>query len=142
MSKPRLIQFITGLIFALDGVGGGYLSGGATASASVIVFYVLLGLLSVAVPGLLSSAALGQPLRVMRETISATRNDGDLTRRIEVTGDREVGPTTTACNDLLSTFHSITTRIVFNAAQVAEMAVGMKEVAGNAEETARIAQQA
>jgi len=142
-------------------------------TAGVMVFYAVLGLAVVILPGLMMASTLGRPLEVMRKSISDTRNDGDLTRRVEVSSGA-IEPTASAYNELLSAFHGITTRIVFNASQVAamagkmisesentargsqeqtaaaeaaaeavaEMAGGMHEVAGNADETAHIAQQA
>jgi methyl-accepting chemotaxis protein len=170
--QARLIHGLAGLVVAGAGLGGVYLAGG-NATAGVIVFYVVLGLAVMVVPGLMVASSLGRPLEEMRQSISDTRNDGDLTRRVEVSSGA-IEPAASAYNDLLSAFHGITTRIVFNAGQVAtmadkliteaestargsqeqndaaeaaaeavaEMAGGMNEVAGNAEETARIALQA
>jgi methyl-accepting chemotaxis protein len=171
--QARLIHGTAGLLVAGVGVGGVYLAG-ADASPGVMVYYAMLGLVVAILPSLVVARSLGRPLAAMREAIAATRNDGDLTRYVKVPPHSAIEPAAVAYNELLSTFHSITTRIVFNSGQVtamaeklmreaentahgsveqnaaaeaaaeavAEMAGGMSEVASNAEETARIAQQA
>jgi methyl-accepting chemotaxis protein len=171
--QARLIHGVAGLVVAGAGVGGVYLAG-ATPTWGILIFYAVLGLGVVLVPSLMVSSLLARPLEIMREAISATRSDGDLTRRVEVSSGSGIGVAASAYNELLSTFHSITTRIVFNAGQVsvmadalmreaentardsveqnaaaeaaaeavAEMSGGISEVASNAAETARIAQQA
>lgn len=172
-TRVGLIHGMAGVAVTAAGLGGVAFAGGAL-SGGVISFFVVLGLLVAFVPNLIAASMVGHPLQVLRETISATRNDGDLTRRVDVPAGCGIAPAADAYNDLLSSFHSITTRLVFNAGQVAEMAGklikeaentaqgsseqnnaaeaaaeavaemagGMNDVAGNAEETARIAQQA
>ena len=119
--QARLIHGAAGLVIVGAGIGGVYLAG-ATPTLGVMVFYAVLGLLVVLVPSLMVSSSLGRPLDVMRETISATRSDGDLTRQVIVSPGSGIDAAATAYNDLLMTFHSITTRIVFNASQVSTMA--------------------
>jgi methyl-accepting chemotaxis protein len=171
--QARLIHGAAGLLLGGIGLGGVYLAG-ATPSVGVVAFYVALGLGVIFLPSMMVAATIGRPLDRMRGVIQATRNDGDLTRQVEVAASGGIEPAAKAYNELLTTFHDITTRIVFNSGQVAEMAEklmseaeqtaagsleqsqaaetaaeavaemagGMREVAGNAEETARIAQQA
>lgn len=171
--QARLINGIAGLIVAGAGVGGVYLAG-ATPSIGIVAFYGGLGLAVIFVPSLIMGGSIGRPLERMREIISATRSDGDLTRRVEISSGSALQPAATAYNELIASFQGIITRVVFNAKQVAEMAEtlireaestargsadqnaaaeaaaeavaemagGMSEVAGNAEETAQIAQQA
>jgi methyl-accepting chemotaxis protein len=171
--QARLIHGIVGAVIAGAGLGG-VVFAGASLSAGVIIFYAVLGLVVALLPGMIVSSSLGRPLETLRESISATRRDGDLTRSVPVSSGSGVESVATAYNQLLETFHSITTRIVFNSSQVsrmadklireagntadgskeqndaaeaaaeavAEMAGGMSEVAGNAEETAQIARQA
>ena len=171
--KTDLVCAAIGLLVTGAGMGGVYLAG-ATPDGAVLAYFIVLGLVVGIFPPRILSATLGSPLKLMQDTISATRNDGDLTRRIEAPAGSPIAPAAQAYNELLASFQDITTRIVFNAAQVtamsekliseaentargsheqndaaeaaaeavAEMAGGMGEVAVNAEETARIAQQA
>jgi methyl-accepting chemotaxis protein len=135
--QARLIHGLAGLAVAGAGIGGVYLAG-ASASAGVVAFYAVLGLLVAVIPGLIVRASLGRPLEDMRESISATRRDGDLTRRAEVPPHGAIAPVATAYNELLSTFHSITTRIVFNSGQVSQMA---EKLMREAERTAQGSQE-
>jgi len=135
--QARLVHALAGLAVAGIGVGGVYLAG-AEPGIGVIALYAALGAVVVVLPGLLAQAHLGRPLEALRESIDATRSDGDLTRHVEVAPGSPIAPTATAYNDLLSTFHSITTRIVFNATQVAAMA---EKLMREAENTARGSQE-
>ncbi|MDX9993793.1 MAG: methyl-accepting chemotaxis protein [Rhodocyclaceae bacterium] len=135
--QARLIHGGAGLAVAAAGLGGVYLAG-ASATPGIVIFYVVLGSLVAIIPGLIVRAHLGRPLDTMREAISATRNDGDLTRSVDVPPGGAVGPVATAYNQLLSTFHGITTRIVFNSEQVAGMA---DKLIREAENTARGSQE-
>jgi methyl-accepting chemotaxis protein len=119
--QARLIHGAAGVLIALVGIGGVELSGGAM-TPGVIALFVALGLVVGILPSLMVGATLVGPLEVLRTTIRATRNDGDLTRQIVVSASSGVSPVADAYNELLNTFHSITTRIVFNAGQVAGMA--------------------
>lgn len=135
--QARLIHGMAGLAVAAAGVAGVYVAG-ANATPEVVIFYLVLGALVAIVPSLIVSAHLGRPLESMRESISATRSDGDLTRLVKVPAGGAVGPVATAYNELLTTFHSITTRIVFNSEQVAGMA---EKLIREAENTARGSQE-
>jgi len=135
--QARLIHSVAGLMVAGAGLGGVYLAG-ASASAGVIAFYAALGLVVAILPSLMVAASLGRPLALMRETIGETRNDGDLTRRVEVSSGSAIAPAATAYNELLASFHGITTRIVFNAGQVSAMAA---KLISEAESTARGSQE-
>jgi len=130
--QARLMHGMAGLLVAGAGLGGVYLAGGA-ATTGVIVFYAVLGLAVMILPGLMVTSGLGRPLEEMRKSISDTRNDGDLTRRVEVSSG-PIEPAASAYNDLLCAFHAITTRIIFNAGQVATMA---DKLIREAESTAR-----
>jgi methyl-accepting chemotaxis protein len=87
-----------------------------------VAFYVVLGLLVAVAPAIIVQASLGRPLEAMRESISATRRDGDLSRKVDVPAHGAIAPVARAYNELLATFHCIVTRIVFNSGQVAQMA--------------------
>jgi len=171
--QARLIHGLAGAVVAGAGIGGVYFSGGSLGTG-LVAFYVILGFAVIVLPSMIVSSSLGRPLEVLRESISATRNDGDLTRSVDIQPGSGIEPVANAYNELLAAFHSITTRIIFNSVQVAsvaakliseaestsrgsqeqnaaaeaaaeavaEMAGGMREVAGNAEETAQIALQA
>jgi methyl-accepting chemotaxis protein len=127
--QARLIHGTAGLVVMGAGIGGVYLAG-ATPTLSVLILYAVLGLLVVLVPSLVVASLLGRPLEVMRETISTTRSDGDLSRRLVVSSSA-IEPTAQAYNELLESFHAITTRIVFNATQVAGMAEKLMHEAAN-----------
>ncbi len=135
--QARLIHGMAGLAVAAAGIAGVYVAG-VSATPEVVIFYLVLGALVAIVPSLIANAHLGRPLESMRESISATRSDGDLTRLVKVPAGGAVGPVATAYNDLLTTFHSITTRIVFNSEQVAGMA---EKLIREAENTARGSQE-
>ena len=171
--EARVIHGIAGVVVAAAGIGGVYLAG-ATPTFAVLSFYIVLGLVVVLLPGMMVSSSIGKPLDRMREAIIATAQDGDISRRVEVSKGSAIESTATAYNELIDSFRGITTRIVFNSKQVAEMSAtllresettakgsldqnaaaeaaaeavaemsgGIGEVALNAEETARIAQQA
>ncbi len=119
--QARLIHGTAGLLLGGLGLGGVYLAG-ATPSMLVVAFYVALGLGVIFLPSMMVASTIGRPLDRMREAIHTTRNDGDLTREVEVTASGGIEPAAKAYNELLATFHDITTRIVFNAGQVADMA--------------------
>ncbi|MCX8018781.1 MAG: methyl-accepting chemotaxis protein, partial [Rhodocyclaceae bacterium] len=133
----RLGLAVAALLVAAAGLGGVYLAG-ATPSAATIVFYLLLGLLAVFAPSLILAGRLSRLLEPLRASIAATRRDGDLTRAADSPPASPIAPLATAYNELLSTFHSITTRIIFNADQVARMA---DKLMREAESTARGSQE-
>ena len=116
-----MIYGVTGLAVSATGLGGVALAGGAL-TPLVVALFVGLGLVVVILPIMMVKMHLAGPLETLRQSISATRNDGDLTRCVEVPSASGIAPVASAYNDLLSTFHSITTRIVFNSSQVAVMA--------------------
>jgi methyl-accepting chemotaxis protein len=130
--QARLIHGTAGLLLGGFGLGGVYLAG-ATPSLLVVAFYAALGLGVIFLPSMMVASALGRPLDRMRAAIQATRNDGDLTRQVEVAASGGIEPAARAYNELLTTFHDITTRIVFNSGQVAEMA---EKLISEAEKTA------
>lgn len=119
--QARVIHGAAGVVVALVGLAGVELSGGAM-TAGVVALFVVLGLIVGIMPSLMVGATLVGPLNTLRTSIRATRNDGDLTRQIVVPETSGIAPAAQAYNELLNTFHSITTRIVFNAGQVAGMA--------------------
>ncbi len=112
---------LVGLVAAGVGIAGVYLAG-AEPGGGVIALYAALGLAVAALPGLFVQARLGKPLEVLRESILATRNDGDLSRRVELAPSSPVAPAAAAYDELLSSFCSIITRIAFNSATLATMA--------------------
>jgi methyl-accepting chemotaxis protein len=130
--QARLIHGSAGLLLGGIGLGGVYLAG-ATPSLVVVAFYAALGLGVIFLPSMMVASTIGRPLDRMRAAIQATRNDGDLTRQVEVAASGGIEPAARAYNELLTTFHDITTRIVFNSGQVAEMA---EKLISEAEKTA------
>jgi len=128
--QARLIHGTVGVLMAGAGMGGVLLAG-AQLTTGVVAFYVALGLLVAVLPSLVVAARLGRPLDRLRESIRATRNDGDLTRHVELSVGSPVGSVAAAYNELLTTFHGIVTRIVFNSTQVATMAEKLMHEAEN-----------
>jgi methyl-accepting chemotaxis protein len=119
--QARLIHGTAGLLLGGLGLAGVYLAG-ATPGMPVVAFYVALGVGVIFLPSMMVASTIGRPLDRMREAIHTTRNDGDLTREVEVAASGGIESAARAYNELLATFHDITTRIVFNAGQVADMA--------------------
>ncbi|HNH36304.1 MAG TPA: hypothetical protein PK375_10330, partial [Rhodocyclaceae bacterium] len=66
---------------AVVGNGAIYLSGVAP-SAGAVVLLILFGLAVAVVPTIVVRALITGPAERLRETIEATRNDGDLARRV------------------------------------------------------------
>ncbi len=121
MTHARIAHGLAGLILAGAGIGGVYLSGG-TPTPIVIVLYVALGLVVAVLPLMVIASSFAKPLEHLRETIAATRSDGDLSRRAKVSPGCAIAPTAQAYNELIASFQGISTRIVYNAHQVADAA--------------------
>src|SRR5512143_488886 len=117
VSQARWAHVLAGLLLAGAGIAGVYLAG-ATPSIGVILFYAVLGLAVAIVPVLIVSRNVGKPIEQLREVISSTRSDGDLSRRAEVDSGSSIAATAQAYNELISSFQGISTRIVFNSEQV------------------------
>ncbi|MGE5466422.1 MAG: methyl-accepting chemotaxis protein [Ignavibacteria bacterium] len=117
----RLAHGFAGLLVAGAGLFGVYLAG-ATPTAGIVAFYVLVGLVVAVVPAMVAARSLGTPLERLRETIDSTRSDGDLARRALVSPGSGIAPTARAYNELIASFQGIVTRIVFTAQQVGEAA--------------------
>lgn len=122
--RARLIHGAAGLTVSAVGLAGVALAGGVF-TPPVVALFIGLGVIAVILPNMMIGAQLTGPLDTLRQSICATRNDGDLTRCVEVSSASGIAPVAVAYNDLLSTFHSITTRIVFNSSQVADMAANL-----------------
>ena len=135
--RASLIHGAAGLVVAVASGGGVYLAGGQV-TTGVALYFIVLGALVAAIPSLFVAAFLGRPLQTMRDTISATRNDGDLTRQVILPAGNTIAPAAQSYNELLATFHSIITRILFNSTQVAGMA---EKLIREAENTARGSQE-
>ncbi|MCX7898214.1 MAG: hypothetical protein N2441_10120, partial [Rhodocyclaceae bacterium] len=77
--EARWIHGLAGITLAGFGLAGVYFAGGDL-TPGVWAWFVTLGLVVVFLPALRVGSALGRPLADLREVISATRQDGDLTR--------------------------------------------------------------
>jgi methyl-accepting chemotaxis protein len=108
------------------------LLGGGSASIGVVTLAVGIGALVAIVPGIYVERNLARPLQNLRASISATRRDGDLTRRAGDTGGG-VATTAAAYDELIATFQGIVSRIVFNSKQVGRAA---DDLIGEAKESA------
>ena len=91
---------------------GGELSGG------IVAWFVTLGLLAAVVVCVYGARAVFAPLEHLREVITRTRNDGDLARRAEVASASNLAPLAAAYNELIVSFNSIVTRVIFTSQQV------------------------
>ena len=131
--QTRLAQGAAGLLVTGAGIGGVHLAG-AEASAGIVVFYLVWGMLAVFAAGPILAGNLKRPLAALHESIATTRQDGDLTRSVAAPPGSPIAPVAKAYSELLTTFHSIITRIVFNADQIAKMA---EKLMREAENTAR-----
>ena len=116
-----LVHIGAGLVLAVAGIGGVRLAGGEI-GLGVASFYLLIGLLVAVMPPLVIARRLTRPMRELESAMGTTRIDGDLARRVEPAADGIVGPAATAYNELISSFRSIVSRILFTSEQVAHMA--------------------
>ena len=120
-SRIPLLHVAVGLLIA----GGGPLlieQAGGTSSIAVIVACVVFGAIVAIVPGMHFRHRVQAPLNALRDVISLTRNDGDLTRRLDQPPDSVIAPSTEAYNGLVATLRGIITRILFASNQVARVA--------------------
>ncbi|MBL8488247.1 MAG: methyl-accepting chemotaxis protein [Rhodocyclaceae bacterium] len=116
-----LVHGAAGVGVAVAGLGAVHLSG-ASPGAGAVALLILLGLVVAVVPTLVVRALITGPAERLRETIEATRNDGDLARRVAAADGGETAGAASAFNALIGSFQGIITRIVFNAKQVADAA--------------------
>jgi methyl-accepting chemotaxis protein len=116
-----LVHVGAGLLLALVGVAGVRMAGGEV-SFGIGLFYLFFGLLVAVVPPIFIARRLTRPLRDLEEAMNSTRVDGDLGRQAEASGDHVVGPAATAYNQLITSFRSIVSRILFTSEQVEHMA--------------------
>jgi methyl-accepting chemotaxis protein len=116
-----LVHVGSGLILAIAGMIGVRLAGGEI-GLGVASFYLLIGLLVAVVPPLVIASRLTRPMRELESAMGATRVDGDLARSVAPSGDAIVGPAATAYNELIASFRSIVSRILFTSEQVAHAA--------------------
>jgi methyl-accepting chemotaxis protein len=111
----------SGVLLVAAGIAGVYWSG-ATPTIGVIFMFVLVGGLIAIIPALVVSATLGRPLQTLRDDISSTRSDGDLSRRVVVPEGSGAAAAARSFNELIGSFQGIVSRIVFNSRQVAHTA--------------------
>ena len=120
-SRIQLLHVAVGLLIA----GGGPLlveHAGGTSSIAVMVTCVVFGAVAAIVPGMHFRHRVQNPLNALRDVIALTRNDGDLTRRLDQPPDSVIAPSTEAYNGLVATLRGIITRILFASNQVARVA--------------------
>ncbi|MBI5784231.1 MAG: methyl-accepting chemotaxis protein [Rhodocyclales bacterium] len=116
-----LVHGAAGLVLAGAGIGGVRLAGGEV-GPGIASFYVLMALLVAVVPPLVIARRLTRPMRELEAAMGATRDDGDLARSVAASRDGIVGPAAKAYNELITSFRSIVSRILFTSEQVAHMA--------------------
>ena len=120
-SRLRVIHAVTGIAVGLSGILMVAIGGGEI-GAGIVAAFILQGLTIVVVPALFFDRTLGGPVEGVREVIQATRNDGDLSRRVDVTPASSIAPLAGAINELFASFQGIISRVVFNSHQLAQAA--------------------
>jgi methyl-accepting chemotaxis protein len=116
-----LVHIAAAVFLAGAGIGGVKMAGGEV-GLGVASFYVLVALLVAVLPPLVIARRLTGPMRELEKAMGATRDDGDLARTVEASGDGIVGPAAKAYNELITSFRSIISRILFTSEQVAHTA--------------------
>jgi methyl-accepting chemotaxis protein len=116
-----LVHIGAGLVLALAGLAGVSMAGGEV-GIGVAAFYLVLGLLVAVVPPLIIAVRVTRPMRELEDAMAAARVEGDLARGVSVSSGGMVGPAAMAYNELIASFRSIVSRIVFTSEQVANMA--------------------
>jgi methyl-accepting chemotaxis protein len=132
-----VVHGIAGLLLAAGGAGIVSYAGGVL-GAEVILFLVMLGIAVAVVPSVFFNAAIAGPVNQMRDVMHATRNDGDLARRVLVPQGSSVAPAASAYNELMATIQGIVTRVLFNSNQLAQAA---EKLIAEARETASSSEQ-
>ena len=118
--RTRIINYLAGLLCAGGGLLVVYLAG-ATPGLGVVLLNVATGLAVALVPNWYFSRTTATPLRELRDTITATRSDGDLARRAPLSAGSVAGAAR-SYNELMATFLGIVSRVMFNSRQVAQAA--------------------
>ena len=131
-SRMPWIHVAAGLIVATGGAGVVSYAGGVLGIDVILLLLVLAALIAV-VPSLYFNATVSGPVGHMREVLHATRNDGDLVRRVLVPDSSSLAPVAGAYNELMATFQGIITRVLFNSDQLARAA---EKLIAEARETA------
>ena len=127
-----LVHLGAGALLALCGIAAVYLSGAAP-SAGAIALLLLAAALVALLPSLYVRRAFARPLAELRQTITGTRSDGDLSRRARLGGNAGIDLAAGAYNALMESFQGIISRIIFNSKQVAATA---ERLIATAKETA------
>ena len=113
---------VRGVAFVLFGLGLGVATwslatlGAGWAGWGVVLVVVVVASLLV---GALVEMTVLRPLATLKETIEAMCADGDLTRRVPVSSDDEVGGTAAAYNKMVASIQTIIGKVFFNAMEVA-----------------------
>jgi len=136
-SRIPIIHIGTGVLLAASGVGGVYLSG-ATPSLDADLLFAMTAILVAVIPSWYLRRTISVPLGNLRESITGTRSDGDLSRRAKYTEGPGIPQAAAAYNALIESLQGIFSRIIFNSTQVASSA---ERLIGNAKETADGSQQ-
>ena len=114
----RVVLWVSGVAVAGAGLVVVDFSGGSL-TPGVIAAFVFLGLAVAVLPDLILGRTTGGPVAQLRDVIQATRDDGNLARRADVTGSHSMVPVAHAYNALIASLQGIFSRILFNAHQVA-----------------------
>lgn len=124
MAATRIVTPVSvGFLLLGAAVSGGVLvalsNSGAPLTERVITASLLAGLVVGLLPTLVLRASLLTPLRILRESIQATRRDGDLSRRVPLAGGKATAEAAVAYNELTESFQGIIGQVCFNSEQVA-----------------------
>jgi methyl-accepting chemotaxis protein len=137
VSRVALVHVLAGM--ALAGGGAGVVSyAGGTLGIDVLLFLLVLGAVVAVVPALYFNSTVASPVSHMRDVLHATRNDGDLARRVVVPPSSSVAPAAAAYNELMTSLQGIITRVLFNSNQLAKAA---EKLISDAGETASSSEQ-
>ena len=116
-----VIHFAAGLLIAGGGAAVVSYAGG-TLGLDVILTLLVLGLVVAVVPALYFQRSVLGPINHVQEVLVATRDDGDLARRLAVPANSAMTSAANAYNGLMASLQGIITRILFTSNQVAKAA--------------------
>ena len=98
-----------------------------------------ISLLLLAIIYFITSRLVTQPLNHLRNCLSdIAHGDGDLTRRLEIKGEDEIGQTSKVFNDLMENFASLVRQVSASATDVSDKASELLEGANHVQMRSRI----
>jgi methyl-accepting chemotaxis protein len=129
---PASFPFVLGLIAALAALACGA-AVGQPLSATYLGLCCAAGVLVGAVAAVGLRVYFVKPLEALRDDIRAMHRDGDLSRRVGLSGG-VIGEAELAFNDLIGSFQGIVGKVIFDAQRVFEAAALLEGHAGRVAE--------